>query len=351
VSVDEQAASLPLPPGARNGAAATRPNADEPMRRALLAFGAYYLSIAVFLFWMETIVPDRISVTFFGQVHSASHIHHHIVVAGLLGFVVVPTAFLIELLLNGWPDSSLRHLLVVRSRSSRSDLVVFLLWQAHAMNVVRSVLTFGIAPISGLWVHGQLLALTGFDLGVSWMPSALGFAVYLLLFTFFDYWTHRLDHTRYFWPIHRYHHSAEEFYVITSDRGSPGTITAAVVTTMPLGILGMTPEIAFWIYVLVGAEHLVIHSRIDSDFGWIGRYVVQSPVHHRLHHGLDTSRPVAHFSLLPIWDHLFGTWQGGGSQKMPIGVDYPYRHGLWVLPDLWRDYCELIAGFFRRSPG
>ena len=61
------------------------------------------------------------------------------------------------------------------------------------------------------------------------------------------------------------------------------------------------------------------------------------------------SMPTAHFSLLPIWDHLFGTWRGGGSQRIAIGVDDSYRHGFWVLPDLWRDYREFITGLFRRG--
>ena len=257
-----------------------------------------------------------------------------------------------EMLIVGWPNSSLRHLLLARTPSSRSDLIVFLLWQCHVMGALQVLLTFGAALLSGLWVHDWLLARFGFDLSLGAMPAPIAFAGYWLLFTFFDYWTHRLDHTRYFWPSHRYHHSAEEFYVITSNRGTPGVITATLTSTIPLGILGMPPSTAFWIYILVGTHHLVIHSRIDSDFGWAGRYLLQSPVHHRLHHIRDMSMPTAHFSLLPVWDHLFGTWRGGGSQRIAIGVDASYRHGFWVLPDLWRDYREFITGFLpaRFSP-
>ena len=266
----------------------------------------------------------------------------------MLGLVLAPAAFLIELLATGWSNSSLRHLLLERSPSSRSDLIVFVLWQIHVMNVFRAFFTFGIALISGLWIHNLLLSATGIDLGFSWMPAPLAFLTYVLLFTFLDYWTHRLDHTNYFWPIHRYHHSAEEFFVITSDRGNPAAFSTAFATTIPLGILGMSPVTGFWIYILVGAQHLIIHSRIDSDFGWVGRYLLQSPVHHRLHHIRDTSRPTAHFSLLPVWDHLFGTWRGGGSQQVVIGVEHPYRHGFWIFSDLFRDYDDFIRGFLRR---
>jgi sterol desaturase/sphingolipid hydroxylase (fatty acid hydroxylase superfamily) len=350
VSIEDQAASFVLPHGEARGDAIECAAGNVPMRRALWLFAAYYLLLSAFLYWMDAIIPDKVSVTFFGHAYSSGNIHHHIVAVGMLGFVVVPTAFLIELLVTGWPNSSLCRLFFERSRSSQSDLIVFGLRYSNAMNVASKVLTFGVALISGLWIHDWLLAATGIDFGFVWMPPVFAFLAYLLLFTFFDYWAHRLDHTRYFWPLHRYHHSAEDFYVLTASRVNPGAISSVVVIAIPLGILAMPPETGFWIFILVEAERMVIHSRIDSDFGWIGRFVIQSPVHHRLHHSLDTSRPVAHFSLLPVWDHLFGTWQGGGSQSIAIGVDYPYRHGLWVLPDLWRDYCEFVVGFFRRGP-
>jgi sterol desaturase/sphingolipid hydroxylase (fatty acid hydroxylase superfamily) len=347
VSVEEQAGRFPLANATTSvAAAATFRDPDAARRRTLIAFGYYFVLVAMMLHGMDSILPDRITVIFFGRVYSTGNIHNQAVGACLFAFIIVPAAIMGEMLIVGWVNSSLRHLLFVRTPSSRSDLIVFLLWQCHVMAAVQVLLTFGIALLSGLWIHDWLLAQTGFDLGLSAMPAPIAFAGYVLLFTFFDYWTHRLDHTRYFWPSHRYHHSAEDFYVITSNRGTPGVITARLASTIPLGILGMPPATAFWIYILVGTHHLVIHSRIDSDFGWAGRYLLQSPVHHRLHHIRDRSFPTAHFSLLPVWDHLFGTWRGGGSQRIVIGVDVPYRHGFWVLPDLWRDYREFITGFF-----
>jgi sterol desaturase/sphingolipid hydroxylase (fatty acid hydroxylase superfamily) len=350
VSVEPQAVTFLVAPATAREVGKKAALGDDGLatRRCVLVFACYFVLFAIFLFWLENIVPDRIAVTFFGKVFTIGNIRHHFINAGLLGCFIAPAAFLIELLFTGWRHSSVRHFLLERSRSSRSDLVVFLLWQTHAMNIVRTVLTFGTALFSGLWIHDQLLAATGVELSFNWLPVPLAFIAYLVGYTFFDYWTHRMDHSRYFWPTHRYHHSAEEFFVITSDRGNPAAISASLANTIPLGILGMSAQTGFWIYVLVAAHHLIIHSRIDSDFGWIGRYVLQSPVHHRLHHIRDTSRPTAHYSLLPLWDHLFGSWQGGGSQQIVIGVEYPYRHGFWVFSDIWRDYKEFIAGFIRR---
>jgi sterol desaturase/sphingolipid hydroxylase (fatty acid hydroxylase superfamily) len=99
--------------------------------------------------------------------------------------------------------------------------------------------------------------------------------------------------------------------------------------------------------VMVISLGFLIHSKIDSNFGWIGRWIIQSPQHHRLHHALDwITVPTGHFAQAPIWDHLFGTWRGEADQTLPIGVDTAYRHGFWIVPDLVRDYWD-----FARSLG
>ncbi len=342
--------SSPLPVSGRMHVDVGAGGADASSRRALIAFGYYFACIILVGGLIHQLIPDRISFTLFGHLFSVDRLHHHIVAGGAFTVVLVPAVFAVELAVVGWPTSSLRDLLFNRSASCRSDLVVFLLWQAHVMNICKVLLTFGAALLSGVWVHDQIYQATGFELTLRGLPAPLSYAGYFLLYTFFDYWNHRLDHTRYFWPIHRYHHSAEEFYILTSDRGHPGNFSVVIATTLPLGLIDAPLEAALWLYLVMGAEHLLAHSRIDSDFGWIGRFLVQSPVHHRLHHILDTTWPTSHYSFFPLWDRLFGTWRGGSSQRTAIGVNYPYRHGAWVFPDLWRDYREFLAGFISRTP-
>ena len=95
-----------------------------------------------------------------------------------------------------------------------------------------------------------------------------------------------------------------------------GRFTAAVATTIPLGILGMSPEIG--LLDLRPCRRRTsgdpFPDRFRTSAGWVAVWSS-----HRCITGSITvwiaSRPVAHFSLLPIWDHLFGTWQGGGSQQ------------------------------------
>ena len=214
------------------------------------------------------------------------------------------------------------------------------------MDVVGKLMTLGVSMVSGVWIHDRLAAMLGVPLNLATLPLALQVLAYFFVYTFFDYWTHRLDHSRYFWPIHRYHHAADDFLVVTASRQHPAAFTGIFLINVPMAILGATPAVMIYVNVVTIALGFLIHSRIDSDWGWIGRWVVQSPNHHRLHHVLDMSEPTGHFAMAPIWDRLFGTWRGDADQTLEIGVDTPYRHGFWLVPDLLRDYWHFWRGFW-----
>ena len=81
--------------------------------------------------------------------------------------------------------------------------------------------------------------------------------------------------------------------------------------------------------------------RIDWDFGWFGRYVIQSPLHHQLHHS-KRGRIPCNLSICPIWDRLGGTWRDVTSSSIELGTSTPYRHGAFVVPDLLRDYRDFL---------
>ena len=120
-----------------------------------------------------------------------------------------------------------------------------------------------------------------------------------------------------------------------------------------MALLDASPRVVVDVGLAIVVLRYVIHSRINSNWGWVGRYLLQSPVHHRLHHILDATEPTGHFSLVPLWDRVFGTWRGDTDQSLVIGVSTPYRHGLWLVPrDMWRDYCDFVQGiavYFRAA--
>ena len=43
-----------------------------------------------------------------------------------------------------------------------------------------------------------------------------------------------------------------------------------------------------------------------------------------------------------------GGWSEMATPHVAIGVDTPYRHGAWLLPDLLRDYWDFWKGLAGR---
>jgi sterol desaturase/sphingolipid hydroxylase (fatty acid hydroxylase superfamily) len=309
---------------------------------------AYVAAVAVAGWWLTSLLPDRLSLALAGHSFTLKNVHHRIVSDGALVFLLLPSALWIELAFVGWERSSIRQLIFRRTSSMNTDLAVFVLGQGHVLDIAGRLLMLGASMISGLWIRDWLSATFGLSINLPAMPMVLEVVAFFFVYSFFDYWTHRLDHTRLFWPLHRYHHSAEEFCVVTSTRQHPAAFTPVFLINIPMAVLGAPAEVMIYVNVITIALGFLIHSRIDSNWGWVGRWIVQSPNHHRLHHKLDMSYKTGHFAMAPIWDHLFGTWYGEADQSLAIGVAEPYRQGLWIVPDMLRDYWHFWSGFVVR---
>ncbi len=352
----EQSSALAVDAG-RNALPGTVPNPEAARRRDVRAHRAaiifaLFLGMAILGLaeWQALkLLPDQVSVRLLGHSLNVRQLHQRFANNAALIFFLLPAALILEGAIVGWTRCSARQLLFRPTASGKTDVACFLLGQAHILDVAGRLLMLGASMLSGVWIRDWLASTFGVSINLGPLPMPLQVVAYFFVYSFFDYWTHRLDHSRLFWPLHRYHHAADEFSVVNATRQHPAAFTAIFFINMPMAVLGAPPAVILYVNVLTTALGFVIHSKIDSDFGWIGRYVIQSPTHHRLHHILDISeQPAGHFAMAPIWDHLFGTWRGDADQSLAIGVDTPYRHGFWVVPDLLRDYLDFWKGFIPR---
>jgi sterol desaturase/sphingolipid hydroxylase (fatty acid hydroxylase superfamily) len=315
-------------------------------QRAMLAVGfLLYAALLGAAWWaLMRLMPDRLAFHVGGHAFALSNVHGRVLANAALVLALLPASLWIECMVVGWARSSCRALLTGTSLSGRSDLACFLLDQLHVMGLLGRAMMLGASMISGLWLRDWLGAHLGFTVDAGSLPVAVQLPFFFSAYTFCDYWTHRVGHLHYFWPLHRYHHAAREFFMVTADRAHPAGFAEIVLITVPMAVLGAQPDVMLIVNVIVIAHGFLIHSRIESDFGWFGRYVLQSPLHHRLHHKLDMSQPTGHFGIMPVWDRLFGTWSGRSDKGVAIGVDTDYRQGFWVIPDLFRDYCDFWKG-------
>src|SRR5262249_36020392 len=151
---------------------------------------------------------------------------------------VVPSAFWIEIAVVGWARSSLRAVMARPGASVRTDLAYFVLSQGHVTNLVGKLMMLGASMISGAAIRDWLARTTGLAVDPSGLPPVLQPILSSSVYPFFDYWPPRLDHPRWFWPLHRYHHAAEDFCVLTAGRAHPAAITGIFVINLPMAILG-----------------------------------------------------------------------------------------------------------------
>jgi sterol desaturase/sphingolipid hydroxylase (fatty acid hydroxylase superfamily) len=310
------------------------------------AFG-YLLAVAVAVWFGPHLLPADLTVRVLGKTMTARDLAGKLAAMGLTPLLLVPAIFIAEFVKVGWQESSLRQVLVKPSASVLSDVVVYVLREVQIFKLLVLVFSLGVTLISASWLRERVSAWTGVSLDVAGLPLAVQLVALFAVYSFFDYWNHRVDHMPRFWPLHRYHHAAKDFCILNSCRVHPAAFTGIINTCLPVILLGGSAKAFVTLGLLVSTLRFVIHSRIDSDFGWAGRWLVQSPLHHRLHHVLDISDGVGNFSLAPIWDRMFGTWRELPEPGWEIGVEAPYRHGALISADIWRDYAEFWRGLFQ----
>lgn len=141
---------------------------------------------------------------------------------------------------------------------------------------------------------------------------------------FCRYWNHYMHHgTRFLWPFHAVHHSAEVMTPITFLRAHPvytafqmlmlstliGPVQALVLVLLVGQIEGwvvFSGVLAFNAYVFFGAH--LRHSHIWIRYGRRLEHILISPAQHQIHHSSDPLHHDKNFGeIFAIWDWMFGT--------------------------------------------
>lgn len=164
--------------------------------------------------------------------------------------------------------------------------------------------------------------------------DAIKFALVFLLSDFKHFVWHRVMHTKLFWPLHQYHHSATEFNLITGARGhflEKGVLI--LFDSLFFLMVGLPPQYFMYLAFLKEFHNMLIHSNIRSDFGWLGRFVLISPNAHRLHHSIDPRDYNRNYGTLFVWwDYLSHTFSRT-DKSIDIGItadhinDRGFLHG------------------------
>jgi sterol desaturase/sphingolipid hydroxylase (fatty acid hydroxylase superfamily) len=148
----------------------------------------------------------------------------------------------------------------------------------------------------------------------------LGFA----LKDFMDYWTHRLMHTKWFWPVHAAHHSDTHVNGFTAYRVHvlEGVLMKASYI-LCLTWIGLPQEELALIALFESLHIAYVHFESDFDHGPLN-WLLASPRFHRWHHADNPEifgKNLANH--IPLYDMMFGTYYNPA----------PCHHAMGALSD------------------
>ena len=174
-------------------------------------------------------------------------------------------------------------------------------------------------------------------------PGWLQFFALTAVTDLVSYGWHRCAHaSRFLWVFHRIHHSQTHLTPLTNYRFHAGDMALrGTLQAVPVVMLGAD---ASWFVAAIWVEtalNLLAHSDLDWGYGRAG-YLLVSPRFHRIHHAAEPALARKNFGfLLAIWDHAFGTADGGAGRPATYGVQgegvpraflpqqiYPFRAAL-----------------------
>jgi len=191
-----------------------------------------------------------------------------------------------------------------------------------------------------------LWTLTPLDLGNAWWVVALCFVLDDLRY----YWVHRFGHRiRWVWASHVNHHSSQHYNLTTALRQTwTYTFTFMMVVRAPLILLGFHPAMVLF----VGGLNLIYQFWIHTEaIGKLPRWVeavMNTPSHHRVHHGRNARYLDCNYAgVFIIWDRIFGTFVPEMEEER---VDYGLVHNLGTFNPLRVAFHEWV-GIFKDMTG
>jgi sterol desaturase/sphingolipid hydroxylase (fatty acid hydroxylase superfamily) len=220
----------------------------------------------------------------------------------------------------------LEHFLLTRRYGKQSSLQRLRAWgnSARADSLLSFMFYVGWPYVESvakvLTVPGLALVTAQLWAGFGW-PSLLGrwmpanpiaiFVIWLLAVDFATYLSHVLLHkVPWLWHLHRLHHSATEFNIITGNRLSFAErfFNDFLIMLFLALVLGLpSPQLIFSVMFVYNVIDLLQHSDLPWDYGILD-FLIASPRYHRIHHSMHSEDANANYgNIFSLWDYLFGT--------------------------------------------
>lgn len=135
-------------------------------------------------------------------------------------------------------------------------------------------------------------------------------AAAMVLWDLLYYWDHRLQHeVRLFWANHVTHHSSQRYNLSTALRQPwSGLLLTWIFAPMPL--LGFPAQVTRRAGQLNLLYQYWIHTEVIDRLPARVEAVLNTPSHHRVHHGVNPQYLDKNYGgIFIVWDKLFGTFE------------------------------------------
>jgi len=177
--------------------------------------------------------------------------------------------------------------------------------------------------------------------------AVVSLLIYLVVFDFVAYWTHRGQHqVEWWWRLHSLHHAQRQMTMWSDNRNHLlDDILVDSIVVLVAQLIGVPPGQFIAIVAFTQLSESFQHANARIWFGRIGERLWVSPRFHRLHHSIGIGHETVKAQrtvlgghnfgvLLPWWDVLFGT--ANFEQRYdPTGVrdqveaNRDYGKGFW----------------------
>ncbi len=186
--------------------------------------------------------------------------------------------------------------------------------------VVR-VATVGLLVKGLYWFCGTFLAGIRIEAVNAWplvIVTLLAVMAGDLLNWFHHYIRHKIE---VLWLFHTIHHSQKQMNMFTDLRVHlVEYVIAKPITLLPLFVLGLDIELAFWLTLALESYTRIYHGNLHTNYGPL-RYLLVTPQSHRIHHSVLPEHMDKNFAVIfSFWDRLFGTQWTGYDEYPPTGV-------------------------------
>jgi sterol desaturase/sphingolipid hydroxylase (fatty acid hydroxylase superfamily) len=178
------------------------------------------------------------------------------------------------------------------------------------------LLTAGIVYALGNALYAWRL----FDIGFAWWAFVLCFVIDDFLYYVFHRSAHRV---RWFWASHVIHHSSQHYNLSTALRQTwTGFFSLNFLFRLPLFLIGFPPAMVFFCAGLNLVYQFWIHTEMVGKLPRPIEAVMNTPSHHRVHHGVNPRYLDRNYAgVFIVWDRLLGTFT-------PERDDDPARYGI-----------------------